>query len=64
MQINANTIHGLSRGFVTMILMDVLFQMCLECQYEAKNYMLKEPKALNWWSIIIKLAVEKTSRDG
>ncbi len=47
-----------------MILMDVLSQMCLECQYEAKNYTFKEAKVLNWWSIAIKLALEETSRDG
>jgi len=30
-----------------MILMDVLSQMCLKCQYEANNYTLKEEKVLN-----------------
>lgn len=49
MQICANTFHELSRGFVMMILMDVLSQMCLKCQYEAKNYTFKEAKAFNWW---------------
>ncbi len=47
-----------------MILMDVLSQMCLECQYEAKNYMFKEAKVLNWWSIAIQLALEETNKDG
>ncbi len=47
-----------------MILMDALSQMCLERQYEAKNYMFKEEKVLNWWSIAIKLALEETNRDG
>jgi len=59
-----NTFHGLFGGFVMMILMDVLSQMCLECQYEAKNYTLKEAKVLNWWSIVIKLALKETNRDG
>ncbi len=47
-----------------MILMDDLSQMCLECQYEAKNCTFKEVKVLNWWSIVIKLALEETNRDG
>ncbi len=47
-----------------MILMDVLFQMCLKCQYEAKTYMFKERKVLDWCSIIIKLALDKASKDG
>jgi len=64
MQIHANTFHGLSRGFVMMILMDVLFQMCLKCQYEAKTYMFKERKVLDWCSIIIKLALDKASKEG
>jgi hypothetical protein len=64
MQIHANTFHGLFGGFVMMILMDALSQMCLERQYEAKNYMFKEEKVLNWWSIAIKLALEETNRDG
>jgi hypothetical protein len=64
MQIHANTFHGLSGGFVMMILMDALSQMCLECQYEVKNYMFKEAKVLNWWSIAIKLALKETNRDG
>jgi hypothetical protein len=64
MQICANTFHGLSRSFAMMILMDALFQMCLECQYEAKNYTFKEAKVLNWWSITIKLALEETVRMG
>ncbi len=38
--------------------------MCLKCQYEAKNYMFKESKVLNWWNIAIKLALEETNRDG
>jgi len=63
MQIRGNTFHGLFGGFIMMILMDVLSQMCLECQYETKNYTLKEAKVLNWWSIAIKLTLE-TNRDG
>jgi hypothetical protein len=47
-----------------MILMDVLSQMCLECQYEAKNYTLKEDKVFNWYNITIKLAPKETNRDG
>ncbi len=47
-----------------MILLDDLFQMCLQCQCEAKIYTLKEAKVLNWWSIAIKLALEETNRDG
>ncbi len=43
-----------------MILMDGLSQMCLKCQYEAKNYTLKEAKDLNWWNI----ALGETNRDG
>jgi hypothetical protein len=64
MQLHANTFHGLYGGFVMMILMDALFQMCLECQYEVMNYTLKEEKVLNWWNIGIKLALEETNRDG
>jgi hypothetical protein len=64
MQLRANTFHGLSGSFVMMILMDALSQMCLECQYEAMNYTLKEEKVLNWWSIAMKLALEETNRDG
>jgi hypothetical protein len=47
MQIRANTFHGLFGGFIMMILMDVLSQMCLKSQYEANNYMLKKAKVLN-----------------
>jgi hypothetical protein len=64
MQICANTFHGLFGGFDMMILMDDLFQMCLECQYEANNYTFKEAKFLNWWSIAIKLILEEINKDG
>jgi hypothetical protein len=47
MEIHANTFHGLFGAFVMMILMGVLSQMCLKCQYEAKTYMLKEIKVLD-----------------